>query len=154
MARVTENLKRLNLSASLFCGDAATPDQWWDGKLYNHIVLDAPCSATGVIRRHPDIKLLRKPEDIDALALLQGKILRQMWPLLKPGGTLLYITCSVMPQENHLQIAAFLANHTDASLQTIACDWGLETGYGKQLFPNSGDGFFYSLIQKSELKSQ
>ena len=115
---------------------------------YDHILLDAPCSATGVIRRHPDIKLLRKADDIDALAELQGQIIRAIWPLLKPGGTLLYATCSIMPQENHRQIEQFLADTADAELQMIPGDWGLDTSFGKQIFPGTGDGFFYSLITK------
>ena len=148
LIRVEENLKRLNLNARIMNGDATAPDTWWDGKQYDHILLDAPCSATGVIRRHPDIKLLRKADDIDALAELQGRIIRAIWSLLKPGGTLLYATCSIMPQENHLQIEQFLADTTDAELQMIPANWGLDTGFGRQLFPGTGDGFFYSLITK------
>ena len=150
LIRVKENLDRLGLKASIICGDAKEPKKWWDGKSYNCIILDAPCSATGVIRRHPDIKLLRKPFDITALAQLQRKILNQIWPLLKPGGTLLYITCSVMPQENHQQIERFIMeNSRYASLQKIQSTWGYDTGYGKQILPNIGDGFFYSLIRKT-----
>lgn len=148
LVRVEENLKRLNLNARVMHGDATTPDVWWDGKQYDHILLDAPCSATGVIRRHPDIKLLRKADDIDTLATLQGQIIRAIWSLLKPGGTLLYATCSIMPQENHLQIEQFLADTADAELQMIPANWGLDTGFGRQLFPGTGDGFFYSLITK------
>ena len=148
LVRVEENLKRLNLNARIIHGDATSPNDWWDGKPYDHILLDAPCSATGVIRRHPDIKLLRKADDIDALAALQGQIIRAIWSLLKPGGTLLYATCSIMPQENYLQIEQFLADTADAELQTIPGSWGLDTGFGRQLFPGTGDGFFYSLIAK------
>ncbi|MDD7805978.1 MAG: 16S rRNA (cytosine(967)-C(5))-methyltransferase RsmB [Endozoicomonas sp. (ex Botrylloides leachii)] len=149
LIRVKENLERLNLSASVICGDATQPETWWDGKAYDHILLDAPCSATGVIRRHPDIKLLRRASDIMTLAQLQEKLLDRIWCLLNPGGTLLYVTCSIMPQENHQQIKAFLARHTNAALQKIHGNWGYDTGYGKQIFPSRGDGFFYSLIQKS-----
>ena len=149
LIRVKENLERLNLSASVLCGDAREPEQWWDGKAYEYILLDAPCSATGIIRRHPDIKLLRTAEDIEALAILQGQILTRLWSLLKPGGTLLYVTCSIMPQENHRQIEWFLATHSDASLQALPDNWGYETGFGRQIFPGSGDGFFYSLLSKS-----
>ncbi|MDP0561913.1 MAG: 16S rRNA (cytosine(967)-C(5))-methyltransferase RsmB [Candidatus Endonucleobacter sp. (ex Gigantidas childressi)] len=152
LLRVKENLERLKLVATIICGDATSPKQWWDGKQYDHILLDAPCSATGVIRRHPDIKLLRKASDITELAKLQKEIIEQMWPLLKPGGTLLYVTCSVIPEENHLQIKTFLAMHRDASLQDIIGSWGHDTGFGKQIFPGSGDGFFYSLISKSIIK--
>ena len=148
LLRVQENLERIGLSARLMHGDGTDPDRWWGGQLYDHILLDAPCSATGVIRRHPDIKLLRQPEDIDALAELQQRIFNTMWSLLKPGGTLLYATCSVMPAENSKQVEAFLAKHDDASLQTIDGSWGHDTGFGRQIFPGSGDGFFYSLIKK------
>ncbi len=162
LERVAANLQRLHLEANILCGDASTPDSWWNGRQYDHILLDAPCSATGVIRRHPDIKLLRKPEDITSLAQLQEKILHAVWPLLKPGGTLLYATCSVMPEENHLQIERFVTTTTDARLVPIAGQWGYDTGFGKQLFPTagstddasgqptSGDGFFYSLMIKTE----
>lgn len=168
LERVAENLQRLGLTANVLCGDATDPDSWFPGKPYDHILLDAPCSATGVIRRHPDIKLLRKPEDIDALAQLQQKILKAIWPLLKPGGTLLYATCSIMPRENHLQIEHFLSETPDARLLPIEGQWGHNTGFGKQLFPgsgcipssgsipgnggfmNSGDGFFYSLMVKTD----
>ncbi len=151
LVRVKENLERLNLFATVIHGDATNPEQWWDGKYYDHILLDAPCSATGVIRRHPDIKLLRKATDINALSELQGNILAQMWSILKPGGTLLYATCSVMPEENHLQIKRFLTQEPDAALVELSGDWGHDTGYGKQIFPGSGDGFFYSLIRKSAI---
>ncbi|WP_330925101.1 16S rRNA (cytosine(967)-C(5))-methyltransferase RsmB [Candidatus Sororendozoicomonas aggregata] len=149
LLRVKENLERLNLSATVICGDARQPEQWWDGKTYDHILLDAPCSATGVIRRHPDIKLLRTPEDIEALAILQKQILTRLWSLLKRGGTLLYVTCSIMPQENQRQIERFLATHNDALLQPLPENWGYDTGFGRQIFPGSGDGFFYSLLSKS-----
>lgn len=148
LARVQENLDRIGLSARLMHGDGTQAEQWWDQQLYDHILLDAPCSATGVIRRHPDIKLLRQPEDIDALARLQQRIFNTMWTLLKPGGTILYATCSVMPAENSKQVEAFLSSHPDACLQTIEGHWGHDTGFGRQIFPGSGDGFFYSLIKK------
>ena len=148
LVRVGENLERLKLHARVMCGDATDPGSWWDGKQYDHILLDAPCSATGVIRRHPDIKLLRKADDITSLAELQGQIIRAIWSLLKPGGTLLYATCSIMPQENHLQVEQFLMDTSNAKLLTIPGDWGYDTGFGKQLLPGSGDGFFYSLITK------
>ncbi|MFK0569598.1 16S rRNA (cytosine(967)-C(5))-methyltransferase RsmB [Endozoicomonas sp.] len=150
LERVGENLTRLGLTANVLCGDATQPDSWFTGQLYDHVLLDAPCSGTGVIRRHPDIKLLRKAEDIEALAQLQQQILQAIWPLLKPGGTLLYATCSIMPQENHLQIEHFLSATPDAKLLPIEGQWGHDTGFGKQLFPASGDGFFYSLMVKTE----
>lgn len=109
LVRVRENLQRLGLQASLVAADARATGEWWDGKPFQRILLDAPCSATGVIRRHPDIKLARKPEDIAALAHLQGELLDALWPTLEVGGVLLYATCSVMPAENSDSIAAFLA---------------------------------------------
>ena len=107
--RVQENLDRIGLSATLQCADASTPDTWWDKQLFDKILLDVPCSATGVIRRHPDIKWLRRAADIEQLATLQASILETNWSLLKPGGTLIYATCSVLPQENSEQVKAFLA---------------------------------------------
>ena len=150
LVRVQENLDRIGLKAKLIAGDGCEPESWWDGELYDHILLDAPCSATGVIRRHPDIKLLRKPEDIDALAKLQGRILETMWSLLKPGGTLLYATCSIMPAENSKQIERFIAEESSAELKPLEVDWGIDTGFGRQILPGSGDGFFYSLLKKAD----
>ncbi|WP_257264564.1 16S rRNA (cytosine(967)-C(5))-methyltransferase RsmB [Endozoicomonas sp. ONNA2] len=162
LERVAENLQRLGLTANVLCGDATNPGGWFPGKPYDHILLDAPCSGTGVIRRHPDIKLLRKPEDIEALAQVQQQILQAIWPLLKPGGTLLYATCSIMPRENHLQIEHFLSHTPDARLLPIDGQWGNNTGFGKQIFPgcpdnggavarsSKGDGFFYSLMVKMD----
>ncbi len=150
LERVTENLERLQLSAKTLVGEAQHPDTWWDGQAYDRILLDVPCSATGVVRRHPDIKLLRQKEDIDNLAILQRQILDQAWQLLKPGGTLLYATCSILPAENSLNIKAFLAEQKDAQLQTIELNSGLDTDFGWQLFPQekSHDGFFYALLKK------
>ncbi|MGI0118545.1 16S rRNA (cytosine(967)-C(5))-methyltransferase RsmB [Zooshikella sp. RANM57] len=150
LQRISENLTRLNLSAHCIAGDASKPEEWWNGQLFDRILLDAPCSATGVIRRHPDIKLLRQANDIENLAKLQQQILSALWALLKPGGKLLYATCSVMQQENSQQIAHFLQQTSNASLLNLEVDWGVDTGYGRQLFPtdNSHDGFFYALLQK------
>lgn len=151
LARVTENLQRLGLSATLSCADAAKPETWWDGQPFDRILLDAPCSATGVIRRHPDIKLLRRAEDIPALQAIQHKLLRQLWPLLKQGGMLLYVTCSVLPEENHRQITRFLAEQTDAKICPIEADWGRPTPTGRQILPgeNDMDGFFYATLFKT-----
>ncbi len=150
LVRVRENLARLQLQATVIQGDASKPDIWWDGKPYDRILLDAPCSATGVIRRHPDIKLLRRPEDIDQLVTLQGEILDAMWQLLKPGGTLLYATCSILPEENSRQIQAFLARTTDAVHDTPEMTCGQATEFGQQLFPriDGHDGFFYARLRK------
>ena len=150
LVRVEENLERLQLQAGIIQGDASKPDEWWDGQAYDRILLDAPCSATGVIRRHPDIKLLRRPEDISQLTELQGKILDAMWSLLKPGGTLVYATCSILPEENSKQVAAFLARTQDAVQDTPIMECGLDTGHGLQLLPKTGgnDGFFYARLRK------
>jgi len=147
---VRENLSRLKLSATVVCGDASRPGAWWDGKPFDRILLDAPCSASGVIRRHPDIKQLRREEDIEALVLLQQAILEGMWPLLAPGGLLLYATCSIFPQENHLQIERFIETHHDAKAQTIVGSWGRAMPLGRQLLPGDGgmDGFYYVPLLK------
>ena len=148
LARVQENLERIGLTAKLQCGDATDPESWWDGTLYDRILLDAPCSATGVIRRHPDIKWLRKADDIAALAELQAQILTKMWSLLKPGGTLLYATCSVLPQENSQQITKFLASQSDAQLIDLPEYKG---NVGWQILPGEQDmdGFYYAKLVKS-----
>lgn len=150
LLRVHENLERLKLKATALQGEAQHPETWWDENPFDRILLDVPCSATGVIRRHPDIKLLRKKEDIDNLAVLQGQILRKAWELLKPGGQLLYATCSILPAENSQNIQSFLDEYADATLNKIELNSGLDTGFGWQLFPqeNSHDGFFYALLSK------
>lgn len=120
LERVAQNLKRIGLKATLKHADASKPETWWDGKPLDRILLDAPCSASGIVRRHPDILWLRRPSDIDALAQQQAILLKKLWPLLKPGGTLLYCTCSVFPEEGEQQTTAFLANTPDA--KAIALD--------------------------------
>lgn len=150
LERVQQNLSRLELAATLIQGDGVNPATWWDGKPFDRILLDAPCSATGVIRRHPDIKLLRTPEEIAAVATLQGNLLNSLWPLLTPGGVFVYATCSVMKEENEQQIAQFMANHHDCMLVPGDYCWGKNTGYGWQILPSEkgGDGFFYSVLRK------
>ncbi|CAG7856617.1 Ribosomal RNA small subunit methyltransferase B [biofilm metagenome] len=151
MQRVRSNLQRLGLTAKLVVADAAKPENWWDGKPFDRILLDAPCSATGVIRRHPDIKLLRRADDINALAATQHNMLNATWPLLKTGGMLLYSTCSVLKQENELQIKGFLASHPDAiELPIETQDWGHPREHGKQIFTGESamDGFYYARIVK------
>jgi len=147
---VRENLARLNLSATVVHGDARHPDEWWDGKQFDRILLDAPCSASGVIRRHPDIKQLRREEDIAVLAALQCEILAAMWPLLAPGGQLLYATCSIFPEENHLQIERFLETHHDAQALLLDCSWGRAMPVGRQVLPGEEgmDGFYYAPLLK------
>ena len=148
--RVADNMKRLKLDATLIAGDAAKPEKWWDDRPFDRILLDAPCSASGVIRRHPDIKLLRRAEDIDNLVTLQCSILDAMWPLLKPGGMLVYATCSVLPRENSQQLEAFLGRYGDAREKRLSVDWGVSTGVGRQILPNQDgmDGFYYACIEK------
>ncbi|WP_428944896.1 16S rRNA (cytosine(967)-C(5))-methyltransferase RsmB [Pantoea sp. FN060301] len=146
LTRVSENLLRLNMQAVVKVGDGRTPEAWCDDITFDRILLDAPCSATGVIRRHPDIKWLRRDRDIAELAALQQQILDAVWPRLKSGGTMLYATCSILPEENALQIAAFLKRHEDARL----AETGNETQPGLQVFPDpqGGDGFFYAKLIK------
>lgn len=150
LGRVDDTLNRLGLTAELQHADATQQD-WWNGAPFDAILLDAPCSGTGVIRRHPDIKKLRRKEDIRQLAKLQRQLLDNLWPLLRPGGTLLYATCSVLPEENAEQINAFLDRTPDAEVTTpndVA--WGEPSGQGRQLFPaqSSHDGFFYARLEK------
>ncbi|MEH6648801.1 MAG: 16S rRNA (cytosine(967)-C(5))-methyltransferase RsmB [Motiliproteus sp.] len=149
LQRVQQNLDRLELDCQLLAANAASPD-WWDGQPFDRILLDAPCSATGVIRRNPDVKFLRQPEEIDTLAQLQGQILTNLWSMLKPSGTLVYATCSVLPQENERVISAFIDQQSDAHEQPINADWGLQRPAGRQLFPQPGghDGFYYAVLHK------
>lgn len=151
LPRIRENLDRLGLSATLKEADAASIDAWWDGAPFDSILLDVPCSATGVIRRHPDIKLLRRETDITPLAGIQYGLLSALWRTLKPGGRLIYATCSVFPQENSRIIRRFLGQQADASLCPDNAGWGRDTGYGRQLLPDpdSHDGFFYACLVKS-----
>ncbi len=146
---VSENLTRLKLAAKLIAADASDIDSWYDGKPFDRILLDAPCSATGVIRRHPDIKWLRRGADIEALAELQWQILCGMWQLLKPGGTLVYATCSVLPEENKQQMIRFLNETQDAKLDSIGPQ-DTEQSPGWQLLPgeNDCDGFYYCRLVK------
>lgn len=150
LERVQENLDRTQLKAQLLTANAFEPESWWDNKPFDRILLDAPCSASGVIRRHPDIKLLRHQDDIPNLVKGQEQILNALWPLLKSGGMLLYATCSVLAEENTLQIQHFLQQHADAELQPINSDWGQQQIAGKQILTGESgmDGFFYALIQK------
>ncbi|WP_438865102.1 16S rRNA (cytosine(967)-C(5))-methyltransferase RsmB [Neptunicella sp.] len=150
LTRVTENLQRLQHQADLIAGDASDPSSWWDGIPFDRILLDAPCSATGVIRRHPDIKWLRKAADIDELVALQARILDALWSTLKPGGKMLYATCSILPQENGQQISAFLSRTPDASVQIIP-NGAIEPSPGRQILPGEQqmDGFYYCMLLKS-----
>ena len=150
ISRMQENLQRMGLAAQIICADASEPDQWWDGQAFDRILLDAPCSATGVIRRNPDIKMLRTSEDILELVQLQLKLLNNLWPLLKPGGYLLYATCSVLRQENDRLVARFLKQQKQAQHCVIEADWGIKMEVGRQLLPDptSHDGFYYAKLYK------
>ncbi|WP_199525125.1 16S rRNA (cytosine(967)-C(5))-methyltransferase RsmB [Pseudoalteromonas sp. bablab_jr011] len=147
LERVKQNLVRIGLAADLQCADASQPHIWWDEKQFDRILLDVPCSATGVIRRHPDIKWLRRASDIEDLAHLQGDILNSIWPLLKPGGTLVYATCSMLPQENQQQVATFLANNSNAEHIPLH-ENDTPTLPGLQLLPGESDGFYYAKLVK------
>ncbi|WP_338560673.1 16S rRNA (cytosine(967)-C(5))-methyltransferase RsmB [Acinetobacter sp. KS-LM10] len=152
LVRVAENLERLALNeyadVEILKADAST---WTTPEPVDCIVLDAPCSAIGVMRRHPDIRLLRQSTDIPKTVALQKEILNNMWQQLKVGGTMLYITCSILKVENEQQMVSFFAEHTDATEVKIDAEWGIEQIHGRQLFPESdrGDGFYYCLIQKN-----
>jgi 16S rRNA (cytosine967-C5)-methyltransferase len=150
LARVEENLKRLGLAAQCRTGDVTAPTGAWAERQYSKILLDAPCSASGVIRRHPDIKRLRRDADIAQLAGVQQQALRALWPLLQPGGRLLYATCSILPEENEQQIARFLASQQNAREVPIQADWGLALAHGRQILPGEADmdGFYYALLEK------
>lgn len=150
LKKIDENLERLQLkhqNIQLFVADAT---QWQSPQLADCIIVDAPCSATGVIRRHPDIQLLRQSTDIAALVELQRFILNQMWQQLKVGGVMLYMTCSLLKVENEQQMRDFFAQHSDAQEVPIQANWGIAQHHGRQLFPqhDGGDGFYYCLIQK------
>lgn len=150
LERVEANLSRLSLKATLQQGDAGEPAAWWDGQQYERILLDAPCSATGVIRRHPDIKVLRQPEDVATLVSRQTHMLRALWPLLSPGGMLLYCTCSVLSDENSRQIDGFLDSQSDATGLPIDAAWGRECAQGRQVLPGDDemDGFYFACLRK------
>lgn len=153
LTRIEQNLARIGRRARLLCGDAANPATWYDGKRFDRILADVPCSGSGVIRRHPDIKLLRRASDIAQLVNQQKKILSALWPLLKPGGLLLYSTCSIFKDENERQMEWFVENHdkcTERSLKSV--QWGEECSFGRQILPgeHNMDGFFYACLQKSD----
>jgi 16S rRNA (cytosine967-C5)-methyltransferase len=151
LIRVQENLERLKLTATVIHGDASKPDNWWKGEQFDRILCDAPCSATGVIRRHPDIRWLRRDSDIAELVSLQKEILNALWKQLKPGGILLYATCSILPDENNLQIDAFLTETSDATLLPLSSYEATNNKTGRQLLPNEDamDGFYYAKLQKN-----
>lgn len=152
LSKVTENLARLKLTGEnvkLICADAQTFKASWQGEQFDRILLDAPCSGTGVIRRHPDIKLLRREQDIAKFAQQQFELLLGLWPLLKPNGILLYVTCSVLPEENQDVVQRFLSQRSDAKEDVIDVAWGVACRIGRQIFPQkiqSTDGFYYARL--------
>jgi 16S rRNA (cytosine967-C5)-methyltransferase len=155
LERVRENLGRLGLASHpglrVLAADAAEADTWWDGRPFQRILLDAPCSATGVIRRHPEIKWLRTPQQVGEAVRLQARLLDRLWPRLETGGILLYATCSVLKDENSRQVEQFVARRADAECVPIAAGWGRELGHGRQILPGDGDmdGFFYARLRKT-----
>jgi 16S rRNA (cytosine967-C5)-methyltransferase len=153
--RITQNLQRLGLHAHIVVGDASKPRFWWDGQPYDGILLDAPCTASGIVRRHPDVRWLRRPTDIAQLASLQAYLLKTLWPLVKPGGRLLYCTCSVFRAEGDQQTKTFLAHHTDALLMPSPGHLLPQGGAGQAVFPDNllreHDGFYYALFEKRSL---
>jgi 16S rRNA (cytosine967-C5)-methyltransferase len=154
LTRVRENLERLGLNKEpnlrLAVANAANPDTWWDGREFDRVLLDAPCSSTGVIRRHPEIKWLRSPEQVHQSGLLQRQLLEELWPLLRPGGILVYATCSVLRLENHRQIQAFIETNADACEEPFDASWGKKQDYGRQILPGDldMDGFYYACLRK------
>jgi 16S rRNA (cytosine967-C5)-methyltransferase len=150
LPRMRENLQRLGLNATIREGDAARPAPWWDGKPFDRILLDAPCSASGIIRRQPDIKLHRRPTDIAPLAGIQARLGAALWPMLVPGGKLVYATCSVLRAENEAVLAGFLETHVDARAVPLPERFGRAAGAGRQILPGTKgmDGFYYALLEK------
>ena len=155
LQRVADNLDRLGLDATLVTADASTPGGWWDGQPFDRILLDAPCSGSGVIRRHPDIKLLRRKSDIAELADSQTRMLRALWPLLAPSGSLLYVTCSVLAEENEAVVGRFLHESGDAQERRVLPNNNIrdlmhDKTCGYQILPGISDldGFFYACLDK------
>lgn len=150
--RVTQNLQRLGLEAEVVAADAGQPGSWWDGALYDAILLDAPCTASGIVRRHPDVRWLRRESDIGQLAVVQARLLHALWPLLKPGGRLLYCTCSVFRKEGSGQMETFVASNTSACLQPspghLVPQSMADAGAVPDNWPGDHDGFFYALLAK------
>ncbi len=150
--RIAQNLQRLGLQAHIVVGDAARPDDWWDGRPYDGILLDAPCTASGIVRRHPDVRWLRRPTDIAQLAAIQARLLATLWPLLRPGGRLVYCTCSVFRAEGERQVQTFVAHHTDAVLMPSPGHLLPQSGVRATVFPDNlmreHDGFYYALLEK------
>lgn len=152
LTEVQENLTRLHLTATTIAADVLAINEWWDGQRFDRILLDVPCSASGVIRRHPDIKLLRRETDIAKLTEVQLRLLEGVWPLLKAGGLLLYATCSIFQEENAAIVSAFLQKETTAHEDKIAASWGQSSLVGRQILPgwHNMDGFYFARLRKGE----
>jgi 16S rRNA (cytosine967-C5)-methyltransferase len=150
VVRIRENLHRLGLQANVLAGDATQPETWWDGRPFDRILLDAPCSATGIVRRQPDVKLHRRAGDIAGLAATQSRLLAALWPLLAPGGRLVYATCSVLRAENDTVLGDFRATYADARVVPVPAAFGRSAGDGRQNLPGVGgmDGFYYAILEK------
>lgn len=148
--KLSDTLKRLQYSADVIVADAGDIQRWWQGEKFDRILLDAPCSATGTVRRNPDVKRHRKAADIDELVTTQVMLLNRLWEVLKPGGLMVYATCSIMPQENEEQIRAFVNSHGDAESLDFEADWGHSVGLGRQILPGEFgmDGFYYACMRK------
>jgi 16S rRNA (cytosine967-C5)-methyltransferase len=149
--QIHQNLERLGLKADTVVADLADVKSWWKGQGFNKILLDAPCSATGVIRRHPEIKWLRSRDDVDAVVKIQADLLDACWSVLEAGGMLVYATCSVFKRENESQVERFLQRHADAKIEKPTVEWGMARPFGTQIFPGESrmDGFFYAVLRKS-----
>jgi 16S rRNA (cytosine967-C5)-methyltransferase len=157
LLRLSENLDRLGLQATVVAGNALNPSEWWDGLPFDRILVDSPCSATGVLRRHPDIKFLRRASDIEKMAERQLQMLNGLWELLAPGGRLVYATCSVLKAENSAVVTRFLAGAVDVREDTTQAVpafalAGPVVGHGLQLLPGAGniDGFYYALMERQQ----
>ena len=150
-ARIRQNLERLGLSAELVIGDAGQTEGWWDGRPFDRILIDAPCSATGVLRRRPDVRLHRRESDVPALAAQQKRILDALWPLLAPGGRLIYVTCSLLKAENEAVVQALLADRPEARAVAFALPAGQAAGVGWQILPGDGDldGMYYAVLERA-----
>jgi len=151
--RIRETLTRQGLEAArVMAGDASRPEDWWDGQPFHRILVDAPCSGTGVIRRHPDIKYLRREGDLATMTRRQDALLEGLWPLLRQGGRLLYVTCSILPEENGERVSALQDRHPEAASEALPKDWGFPYGPGRQILPGEHgmDGFFFARLRKKE----
>ena len=148
--RVRETLERVGAHADFKAADAADLQVWWDGDPFDAVLLDAPCSATGIVRRQPDVLLHRRPDDLSSLVALQSRLLESLWKTVRPGGVLLYATCSILKEENEQQVARFLERNPDAQSTMLRASYGHEAGAGRQRLPGEDgmDGFFYARLQK------